>query len=160
MRCRLPVSCLLLAPAVAISLADPTPAVAQRATPQARSAVPSSGLILTTPVTLWRPAAERFRQDGPQQICRGATIPSGWILVNDARDATRCGGDNPVALSSYNVWVIERLDTRKVGATLDVCAMAPTPEGWTLVDVYRRNDRCGRPADAFAVNVKRIRKVR
>jgi hypothetical protein len=29
-----------------------------------------------------------------------------------------------------------------------------------LVDVFRAADRCGRPRDPFAVNVKRIRKVR
>ena len=159
MQCRHSFPYALLAVA-ALSLL-PASAPAQRPTPRsATAAIPAGTLAPTVPVALWRPSAERFRQDSTQQICRGAQIPAGWILVNDARDPTRCGGDNPAALSILNVWVIERIDTRRVNATMDVCAMAPTPDGWTLVDVYRRNDRCGRPSDAFTVNVKRIRRVR
>jgi hypothetical protein len=159
MQRRLPFPCLVFA-AAAFALA-PSGAAAQRsAASSSIAAAPASALARSTPAALSRPSPERVRQDSTQQICRGAPIPAGWILVNDARDPSRCGGDNPAALSILNVWVIEQLSTRKVNSTMDVCAVAPTPEGWTLVDVYRRNDRCGRPSDAFMVNIKRIRRVR
>jgi hypothetical protein len=41
-----------------------------------------------------------------------------------------------------------------------VCASAPVPQGWTVVDVFRKSDDCGQPTDPFAVNVKRIRRTR
>jgi hypothetical protein len=124
------------------------------------AALASPGVDPTHRAALWRPEAERFRQDTTRQICRGAAIPAGWILVNDMRSTTTCGGDNPAALSAYNVWVIQRYDDRPVNSTLEVCAVAQTPEGWTMIDIYRRNDRCGRTADPFTVNVKRIRRVK
>ena len=159
MQRRLPFPCVLFT--AAVFMLAPSGAAAQRLSLSPTSASPPAGsLAPATPVARSRPVAERFRQDSTQQICRGAPIPAGWILVNDARDPSRCGGDNPAALSILNIWIIERIDTRKVNATMDVCAMAPTPDGWALVDVYRRNDRCGRPSDAFVVNVKRIRRVR
>ena len=91
-------------------------------------------------------------------VCRGAAVPSGWILVDDLRDTNSCGGDNPAALNAYNVWAIEKVTDRPSGSVIEVCASTPTPAGWTLVDVFRDKDRCGHPSELFAANVKRIRK--
>ena len=98
--------------------------------------------------------------DSRQYICRGATPPDGFIVTDDIRDRQMCGGSNPTTLNSYNVWVIERYDRQPANATMDVCAASPTPEGWVLVDVFRRKDRCGHPDGMFDANVKRIRRVR
>lgn len=93
-------------------------------------------------------------------VCRGAAIPAGWILVDDMREPTMCGGENLSIRNSYNVWAIERYDNRPVGTVIEVCASVLTPDGWTLVDVFRDKEACGHPADAFAANVKRIRRMR
>lgn len=91
-------------------------------------------------------------------VCRGATIPAGWILVDDLRDRSMCSGENPTILRMYNVWAIERIDNRPVGTVIQVCAATPTPTGWELVDVFRDPASCGHPTEPFAANVKRIRR--
>jgi hypothetical protein len=96
---------------------------------------------------------------GQQHICRGATVPSGWIVTDDGRDRQMCSGDNPALFNAYNVWVIERYDNRAVGSVMDICAAAPVPTGWVLVDIYRLKEKCGHPEDVFAVNMKRIRRT-
>ena len=95
-----------------------------------------------------------------QLICRGGSIPEGWVLVDDVRDPAQCEGANPSALRLYNVWVIERFDDRMVGTIIDICAATPIPDGWALVDVYRAKELCGHPDAALTVNVKRIRRIR
>ncbi len=97
--------------------------------------------------------------DSRQYVCRGATIPAGFIVTDDIRDRQLCGGGNVTTLNSFNVWVIERFDRLPVNSMLDVCAAMPIPTGWVLVDVYRRKDRCGHPDGMFDVNVKRIRRT-
>ena len=102
--------------------------------------------------------------DGPRAerdiICRGAAIPDGWILIDDVRSTEMCGGDNPAVVNLYNVWAIERYETKPVGATMQVCANTALPEGWVLEDVYRSKEHCGHPDDPFQPNVKKIRRVR
>ncbi len=93
-----------------------------------------------------------------QIICRGGKIPAGWALVDDLRDSNQCDGANPAAIKLYNVWAIEQIEGRASGSTIEVCTTAPTPAGWTLVDVYRDCERCGHPEELFGANVKRIRK--
>jgi hypothetical protein len=93
-----------------------------------------------------------------QLICRGGTIPTGWILVDDVKDQKSCGGENPAVLNTFNVWAIEKFDGRPAGTLMDVCAASPTPKGWVLVDVYRDKTTCGHPQDNWGANVKRIRK--
>lgn len=119
-------------------------------TASAQATPPSSGAIRADP-----PSGD----DSRQFICRGAPVPAGFIVTDDVRDRQMCGGSNPNTLNSYNVWVIERFDRLPVNSTLDVCAAAPIPPGWVLVDVYRRKDRCGHPDAVFDVNVKRIRRA-
>lgn len=93
-----------------------------------------------------------------QIICRGAVIPAGWILVDNLRDTSMCGGSNPQYVNAYNVWAIEKYDGAAPGTQLTVCAASPTPAGWTLVDIYRDKSVCGHPDDLFATNVKVIRR--
>lgn len=97
--------------------------------------------------------------DTLQYICRGASVPAGWIVTDDIRDRQLCGGENPATLNAYNVWVIKRFDRLPIGSLMDVCANTPTPGGWVLVDVYRSKDVCGHPENPFVVNVKRIRRT-
>lgn len=94
-----------------------------------------------------------------QLICRGGSIPSGWILVDEAKDAKSCGGENPAVLNTYNVWAIEKYEGRPVGTLIDVCAATPTPKGWVLVDIYRDKSSCGHPQEGWTANVKRIRRA-
>ena len=132
---------LLIAALVA---AAAIPAAAQGGNP------PQRGVIVAGPPT---------GVDTLQYICRGATVPPGWIVTDDIRDREMCGGENPAMLNAYNVWVIKRYDNRPAGSLMDVCANTPTPAGWVLVDVFRARDVCGRPESPFAVNVKRIRRA-
>ena len=148
MRCRLLTTALLLmfaSPGTTAGLAAQTPT---------RPPASPGGAIV-------RPAEPRRienRKGERNIVCRGAMLPPGWILVDDLRDASMCGGDNPAVLNGYNVWAIERIDNRPSGATVDVCASTPIPEGWVLVDLFRIKDMCGHPSQQFAVNVKRIRR--
>lgn len=93
-------------------------------------------------------------------ICRGGSVPEGWVLVDDVRDPSQCDGRNPASVRLFNVWVIERFDDRMVGTVIDICAATPIPEGWVLVDIFRAKELCGHPDGPLVVNVKRIRKVR
>ena len=93
-----------------------------------------------------------------QIVCRGAAIPKGWILVDDLRDSGQCDGHNRAAVRQYNVWAVEQYEGRSSGTVITVCAATPTPEGWSLVDVYRSRELCGHPDELFGLNVKRIRK--
>jgi hypothetical protein len=104
------------------------------------------------------PAVKRSPPRQRQIICKGAQIPAGWILVDDLRETTMCGGSNAAVVNSYNVWAIEKFEGAPVGTTLFVCANNPIPVGWTMVDVYRDKSVCGHPEDLYAVNVKVIRR--
>jgi uncharacterized protein YbdZ (MbtH family) len=118
--------------------------------------------IVLTALPLGAQAAGKAPQKRPERsvVCRGAAIPAGWILVDDLRDRNSCDGQNPAALNAYNVWAIERLDTQPVGSEVRVCAAAPTPAGWVVVDVFRDRDACGHPPELFIANVKTIRRAR
>ena len=128
--------------AALVALAGIAPAAGAQQQPAARGSAPAG------------PRPER------QIICRGAAIPQGWLLVDNLKERTMCGGENTAVFNAYNVWAIERYDNRPAGSEMTVCASTPTPPGWTVVDVFRKNDVCGHPTDPFAVNVKRIRRGR
>jgi hypothetical protein len=95
-----------------------------------------------------------------QIICRGAAIPTGWVLVDDLRDSSMCEGSNPAIVNAYNVWAIERYDNRPIGTMIEICAAAATPEGWVVVDLFRDRELCGHPDDLWAVNVKKVRRIK
>lgn len=125
-------------------------------------ALPGRGAGAQAPaarVTKDQPAASGQRVER-QIICRGAAIPAGWLLVNNLKDRTMCNGQNDAVYNATNVWAIERFDNRTTGSEMTVCASSPTPSGWVVVDVFRKNDVCGQPSDPFAVNAKRIRRTR
>ena len=110
-----------------------------------------------------QPGAAQQTRKSPRQrqiICRGAPIPAGWILVDNLRDTSMCGGSNPDYVNAYNVWAIEKFAGAPPGSVIAVCAASPIPEGWSLVDVYRDKSVCGHPDDLFAINVKSMRKNR
>ncbi|HVE78956.1 MAG TPA: hypothetical protein VNA89_08850 [Gemmatimonadaceae bacterium] len=107
-----------------------------------------------------KPEVDPRLRNERQLVCRGAIVPEGWILVDDTRDTSMCGGDNPSTVNRYNIWAIQRYNLLPVGTILNVCAVAQTPPGWVLIDIYRDRDACGHPDDPFAPNVKRIRRAR
>ena len=152
MRCRLLTIALSLALAIPSSAAD---LLAQ--TPSRPPGGPTPGGAIVRPAV---PRRIENRKGERNIVCRGATLPDGWVVVDDMRDKTMCGGENPAVLNSYNVWAIERIDNRPTGATIDLCASTPTPEGWVLVDLFRIKDMCGHPSQLFMVNVKRNRRAR
>lgn len=134
-----------------------------------RPAILAVLLALLSPAALEAQASRRPTTPPPptttarverQIVCRGAPIPVGWVLVDDTREASMCGGDNPAALNAYNIWALERYDNRPVGTVIVICASMPTPPGWVVVDVYRAKDACGHPEEAFEVNVKKIQRTR
>jgi hypothetical protein len=136
---------VLLASAILLGIVAPTRAVLAQA--------PAPTATTRSQPT---PSTRRERQ----LVCRGATVPAGWALVDDTRDPSMCAGDNPSVARFFNIWVIERIDRVPVGGSVEVCAGAPTPEGWVLVDIYRAKEVCGHPDDPFVANVKRIRRSR
>ena len=137
--------------------AAPSLAAAQDTTTRPTPASAAAAQTLDQRAALRRTPSTR----GPRTtVCRGSAIPAGWILVDDMREATMCGGSNAANLNAYNVWAIERYDNRPVGTVIEVCASVLTPDSWQLVDVFRDKEVCGHPADAFVANVKRIRRVR
>ena len=143
--------------ALACLAAAPVSAAAQD-TARRPATVPAAGAQ-----TLDQRAAQRRMPAARGQrntVCRGAAIPAGWILVDDMREPTMCSGENLTVRNSYNVWAIERFDNRPIGTVIEVCASAITPDGWTLVDIFRDKEACGHPADPFTPNVKRIRRMR
>ena len=126
-------------------------------------------LVITSEAGAQQTGAQTGAQPGAQPkksprqrqiICRGAPIPAGWILVDNLRDTSMCGGSNPDYVNAYNVWAIEKYAGAPPGSVIAVCAASPIPEGWSLVDVYRDKSVCGHPDDLFATNVKSIRKNR
>ena len=143
--------------ALACLAAAPAVAAAQDTTRRPSPASAAGAQTMDQRAAQRRTAAPRGART---TICRGSAIPAGWVLVDDMREPTMCGGENASVLNAYNVWAIERFDNRAVGTTIDVCASAITPDGWQLVDVFRDKDACGHPNDAFVANVKRIRRVR
>ena len=162
MRARLALS---LAAAVAATAGSATLVDSQQSQPGATPGLESLRQPGAGAGALLRPEAERFVRQGQSQaarqtICRGAPVPAGFIIVDDDRDRTKCGGENPATYNAFNVWVIERIDNRPADSVIEICAATPMPSGWVLVDVYRDNRRCGRPTAHFDVNVKRIRRSR
>ena len=150
--------CRLLTTALTLALASPWTAADLRAqTPSRPPDSPAPGGAVIRPAV---PRRIENRKGERNIVCRGAPLPAGWIVVDDMRDKTMCGGENPSVLNSYNVWAIERIDNRPTGATVDMCASTPTPEGWVLVDLFRVKEMCGHPSQQFTVNVKRIRRAR
>lgn len=145
----------LLVTTALVLLAAPLGGQTRTAAEGARREATPAASASRAPSRDWQPQSER------RLICRGAAIPAGWILVDDTRDMSMCVGDNPAAVvTAYNIWVIERYDTRPVGTTITVCASTPTPPGWVLVDVYRDKALCGHPDEPFQINAKRIRRTR
>ena len=135
------------------------PAVALCATTLAAPRLHAQATGSTARTTAASGQAQQQQRGERRIICRGAPIPAGWILVDDLKDRTMCGGENPAVYNAYNVWAIERYDNRSAGSYMEVCASSPMPPGWNLVDMYRNKDTCGHPSDAFVVNAKRIRKA-
>lgn len=146
-----------IALALACLAAAPTLAAAQDTTRRPAPVNAAGAQTMDQRAAQRRPPSGRGARN---TVCRGEAIPAGWILVDDMREATMCGGSNTTALNTYNVWAIERYDNRPVGTVIEVCASTITPEGWQLVDIFRDKEACGHPADVFVANVKRIRRVR
>ncbi len=139
-----------LLPALLVALAGLPAAASAQATAKAGS--------LVTAREGASPAGGTIAKGDRKLICRGAEVPSGWILVDDVKDPSTCGGENPAVLNQNNVWVIEKHEAMAAGALIDVCVTAPIPKGWSLVDIFRDKSKCGHPADLWAANVKRLRK--
>jgi hypothetical protein len=137
---------------LAIVVAAPRSAAAQAGTAKAKT----GSLVIARDNA--SPAGGTIAKGERKLICRGAEIPAGFILIDDVKDKDQCGGENPAILNTNNVWVIEKHDAMPGGSIIDVCATAPIPKGWTLVDIYRDKAGCGHPSDLWAANVKRIRK--
>lgn len=125
-----------------------------------RSVIVFALLAFSLAVAAESVATQRPTYKGKRQlICKGARIPAGWLLVDDSRDATMCGGPNPAVVNAYNVWVIEDISAAPVGAVIQICSNQPLPTGWVLVDLYRDKEKCGHPNDLYSVNVKVIRRA-
>ncbi len=62
-----------------------------------------------------------------QEVCMGAPVPAGWLILNTHWDNQRCTqsagqGDNMLTLWHY--------DDQPVGTEQQVCERNPTPPGW------------------------------
>jgi hypothetical protein len=75
-----------------------------------------------------------------QNVCAGSIAP-GWIKINDAWNPTVCG--NPATIT-YNVWTIEQMTGRPIGAVIHACKGA-VPSGWAVVGTVWNPTVCGHP---------------
>lgn len=94
-----------------------------------------------------------------KRICSFASIPKGWIVVNDEHDASNCG--NPEDMLIYNIWVIEEYAGHPVGHEMNVCdyLLNKTPTNWTEVDLSNDPLHCSKPKDPYVKNIKRIKRL-
>lgn len=88
-----------------------------------------------------------------QNVCAGS-VPSGWIKINDHWSPTTCG--NPTRII-YNVWTIERYDTKPKGATMNACN-GIVPNGWSKIGGNWSPASCGHPT-RITKNVMTIKRL-
>lgn len=91
-----------------------------------------------------------------QEICVGAPVPYGWIIVDTIITATRC---LPNWYLQVNVLVIERHLGKPIGATMTACQTFFIPEGWVVTATRATVQQCG-PNWHLAPNVIDLRKIR
>src|SRR5688572_3111824 len=97
--------------------------------------------------------AEGRRDHGPEppgvggedrvEICGDSEVPRGWVKINDRWNPTKCGSPTKII---YNVWEIERVTNKPVGAEMEVCADTTTPPGWAVINSTWVPTKCGQPA--------------
>jgi hypothetical protein len=68
-------------------------------------------------------------------------VPENFIKTDFYPQSYKCGHD--YNSSVYNVWVVERYDTRSIGSTLRACA-GFVPYGWTRTSITTSTTQCGR----------------
>ncbi len=91
-----------------------------------------------------------------QEVCRGASIPPGWLMMNSSYDRYRCPqpegqGDNVVT-----IW---RYEDKPVGTEQQVCERSPTPPGWEASNHRWDPTRCRTGQGVERTNVKTIKRV-
>ena len=89
--------------------------------------------------------------------CAGANLGPDCVPIDDYWDPTRCGA--PAAVEA-NVWVMAELPARTQAdphPSIEICAYATTPAGWTVVSERWDPTRCSRPG-VVAPNIRLIRK--
>ena len=75
-----------------------------------------------------------------QNVC-AASVPPGWIKINDAWNPTVCGSPTRIA---YNVWTIQQHTDQPIGAVIHACKGA-VPSGWAIVGTLWNPTVCGHP---------------
>ncbi len=90
------------------------------------------------------------------EICRGSSVPSGWLMMNSRFDRERCfqwaeQGDNVVT-----IW---RYDDKPVGTEQQVCERAPTPAGWVATSHRWDPSHCRIGQGIEVANLKTIKRV-
>lgn len=76
------------------------------------------------------------RAQATQQICAGAAVPSGWVIIDSVTDFTMCGG------FSNDAERIEQISTLGPGATVIACSGQTLPSGWVVRDIATDFTRC------------------
>jgi hypothetical protein len=88
-----------------------------------------------------------------KQVCAGAVISSGYIVVDILDDVPSCTPD-----TARNAWVIADYAQVAVFGELRVCTSSPTPPNWTEVDRVTDTIACGYQGPETG-NVKIIRRA-
>jgi hypothetical protein len=101
------------------------------------------------PLTAGPPTIER--------VCAG-TIRPGWARIDDQADpASPCKTNDPN--NPYNVWLIEKLDDRPAGSTVEICRVPVVPLRWYKTQSKWDGVRCGHPKEHGEDNIMIIRRA-
>jgi hypothetical protein len=115
-----------------------------RASPPMPAVVPEK-----VPLTAGPPIIER--------ACAGTTRP-GWARIDDQADpASPCKTNDPK--NPYNVWLIEKLDDRPRGSTVEICRVPVVPMRWYMAQSKWDGTRCGHPKERGPDNIMVIRRA-
>lgn len=82
-------------------------------------------------------------------------VPTGYILINDDWDPTKCGEPSSI---TYNVCTYQRFDNKAINSVMTVCSSALNPPGWSTVDTDWDPTKCGHPS-SNTNNMKTIKRI-
>jgi hypothetical protein len=72
-----------------------------------------------------------------KRICKGETIPDGWVITALLADSTDCPGTEP-----NRVYIIKDISSFPVNSGQLICKNSPTPKGWRVIRRYSISKEC------------------
>jgi hypothetical protein len=72
-----------------------------------------------------------------KRICKGETIPDGWVITALLADSTNCPGTE-----SYREYSIKDMSSFPVNSGQLICKNSKVPKGWRVVRKYSISKEC------------------